>query len=414
MRLLLIIVAVFSLSACTKVAFKTDKQLALKVGTITDGVSDGISDGDSHNGGGSTPDGGKPPVYTGGGTATTGGGQNPTTGATNTGVGSEGGSVTPGTTMVDDSIPVNRHCSDAKSIALGVNVHAASTLKLNIYKNGSLVCSNTNTAALRPELKAGYFSFCSSLSSGTYQVDIIADGTSSLIVGASGNSPHNSFTFNGSSVSSDVQIVMDSNPNKAMELGTLPQHDASYVCDSSASPLYVDFRRDSSDTDFLSAPNNGVMFDILGANGTPAYHKSQISWFEKGKFALLTLPNSNGSVLNIDQLFGNNTLGDDDDFADNGFMALAKYDSNHDQVIDAQDAVYSQLRLWFDVDRDAKAEQRELKSLAQMQIVAIDLDYDPNYAERDKYGNEVKLKSVVKFSSGKLKPIFDLWFALGE
>lgn len=386
MRYLLFVLAIFSLSACNKVAFSTPKTLAMKQSTITP------TNGEHHHDGGTTT------------TTNNGGDKNPTASST----------PNPGIPIVGNQIPISRLCSDSQSIKLGANIHSASSLELTVYKSSgenatSVVCTNTNTAQLKSDLEAGHITMCAGLTDGNYTVSILANGSTELVVGAG----RNTFSINGGNENANIQILVDTNPNANQALGALLDHDPNIVCDANASPLYVDFRRSSEDVDFLSSPQNGVMFDILGANGSPAYHKSQISWFEKGKFALLTLPKA-GDVDNIDQLFGNNTLGDDGEFADNGFLALAKYDDNHDGVIDSKDAVYSKLRLWFDVDRDAKAEKRELKTLAEMKVVAIDLDYDPNYSERDNYGNQVKLKSVVKFADGNLKPIFDLWFALSN
>ena len=114
-----------------------------------------------------------------------------------------------------------------------------------------------------------------------------------------------------------------------------------------------------------------------------------------------------------DRLFGDNTIGPDDNFADNGFAALAKFDSNKDKKIDKEDNVYSSLRLWFDYNRNGKAERYELKTLESKKIISIDLDYDPNFYIKDKHGNEIKFMSVVKFKNQKMRPIFDVWFKLG-
>ncbi|NJM10137.1 MAG: hypothetical protein HC883_04450 [Bdellovibrionaceae bacterium] len=78
----------------------------------------------------------------------------------------------------------------------------------------------------------------------------------------------------------------------------------------------------------LSSPLLGVLFDILGLNDTPAHTKRQISWFNSGDAVshyFITLPDSSGRVLGIDQLFGNNTQGPDGRFAPNGYEALRKW-----------------------------------------------------------------------------------------
>lgn len=62
--------------------------------------------------------------------------------------------------------------------------------------------------------------------------------------------------------------------------------------------------------------------------------------------------------------------------AKNGFEALAQYDTNGDGVIDENDEIFDQLRLWVDENGDGVSDQGELKSLKDMHIKAINLDYD--------------------------------------
>lgn len=394
MRLFLIVFSLFSLSACTKVAFKMeDKANAMKADVFAP-VSNG--------------DGGVIPRVPGG-TTTVGVQPSPTP------IVSIPGVVTPLPTPIakepienPHDVGIDRHCSDNRSVEYGGNINASSTVVIKIYKAEALVCTLSDSALNKTGLNAGKISVEScNLTDGNFKMSVIADGKSMLV------GTNDQFSVDsGEVINSIVKVLIDSNPFDDNSLGGLPPHMANVVCDTRASPLYVDFRKDTSDYDILSAPEDGVMFDILGANGTPQYTKSQISWFEKGHFGLLALPDSSGAVKNIDQLFGDNTKGPDGTFASNGFTALAKHDSNGDQVIDRHDAVFSKLRLWFDFNRDGKADARELKTLDQMKLVAIDLDYDKNFREVDQYGNEIKYKSVVKFKSGKLRSIFDVWFKL--
>jgi hypothetical protein len=136
---------------------------------------------------------------------------------------------------------------------------------------------------------------------------------------------------------------------------------------------------------------------------------------------LLALPDENGQVTSIDQLFGNSTVGPDGRFADNGYQALAKYDgttadgyfqvAEADGFIDSRDPVYRRLRVWVDENLDGVAQASELIPLHRERIAAIDLDYSSDYAETDVYGNQTMMKSVVRHFDGSLDLIFDLWFA---
>ena len=56
-----------------------------------------------------------------------------------------------------------------------------------------------------------------------------------------------------------------------------------------------------------------------------------------------------------------------------GFAALAQYDANADGVIDANDAVYTQLRMWVDRNGNGTVDTGELETLAQAGVVSISL-----------------------------------------
>jgi hypothetical protein len=68
------------------------------------------------------------------------------------------------------------------------------------------------------------------------------------------------------------------------------------------------------------------------------------------------------------------------------------------------------LKLWSDKNKDGKSQKGELVSLSNAGLLAIDLTYDDSFSERDQYGNETRMKSVVKYSDGSYRLIFDLWF----
>lgn len=201
-------------------------------------------------------------------------------------------------------------------------------------------------------------------------------------------------------------------------------------CDKRASPLFIDtgFADGRRGMD-LTPPTAGILFDILGKNSTPRAHDvKRISWVQSTRYLFLVKPNAQGRVMGVDQMFGDNTFGPDGRFAADGFAALAKWDGTDldgrvggrgpasigsaapDGVINRKDAVYSELRLWADRDRNGVSSPEELVTLEQAGVVSIDLAYDPRYYEHDRFGNEVRLKSVVKYADGAVRLIFDLWF----
>jgi hypothetical protein len=206
----------------------------------------------------------------------------------------------------------------------------------------------------------------------------------------------------------------------------VPKKQQHKECDAyNSSPLVVDMRTSAEMKQIfeLTEPSQGVLFNVHGQNALPAADTpKQISWFKDPRIMPIVLPR-NGQVFGIDQLFGDNTLGPDGYFADDGFAALRKYDGynldtgevvNADGYITADDPIYSQLRLWFDRNQDGVANPNELISLERAGIEIIDLNYDPNFYSQDEYGNEIIYKSVIKFKDGTYKPVFDIWFAVNE
>ncbi|MFW5798164.1 MAG: hypothetical protein ACOCXX_00785, partial [Planctomycetota bacterium] len=93
--------------------------------------------------------------------------------------------------------------------------------------------------------------------------------------------------------------------------------------------------------------------------------------FVQGNDALLALDlNGNGHIESGRELFG------DQNGSRNGFEELARYDDNGDGRIDRDDAVYTRLRLWQDLDRNGASRRSELSSLVDKGIRAIELHYD--------------------------------------
>lgn len=195
-------------------------------------------------------------------------------------------------------------------------------------------------------------------------------------------------------------------------------------CFDYGSPLMIAYNSDVNNPEPLvfTSLAEGIMFDLLGLNAKPKPHTPvRISWYRSPQYYFLVLPDENGRVHGIDQLFGDNTHGPDGKFAANGYKALAKYDGmsadgktrvkEADGYITPEDPIYSKLRLWQDSNFDGIAQEGELLSLKQMDIQVIDLNADPNFKEEDQYGNLTTLKSVVKTGDGRYHLMFDIWFA---
>lgn len=81
--------------------------------------------------------------------------------------------------------------------------------------------------------------------------------------------------------------------------------------------------------------------------------------------------NLNGKIDDNRELFGDN----DPAYA-NGYEKLKAHDTNSDNIIDANDAVFSQLQIWQDLNGNGLADTGELKSLTEAGIQSIGLNYN--------------------------------------
>ena len=159
-----------------------------------------------------------------------------------------------------------------------------------------------------------------------------------------------------------------------------------------SSPLVLDLNGDGIE---FTSVGDGTNFDI-DAEGTT----DRTGWTtKKDAFddAFLVLDkNADGQVNDGSELFG------DQNGEENGYKELAKYDNNKDGKIDKNDPIYSQLRLWADMNGDGKVDHpQEWKTLEEMGVKEISTSYTQKFDENgdaltDEHGNDISLAGSFK------------------
>lgn len=160
------------------------------------------------------------------------------------------------------------------------------------------------------------------------------------------------------------------------------------------SPIVISIRG----TYRLTSVDDGVSFDI-DADGV----EERVAWTARGSdLAFLALDrNHNGRIDGGAELFG-------DVAAANGWVALAQLDANGDGNMDANDAAWSALLLWYDRDHNGRSTPNELSPVGSSEIIAISTSYRES-RRRDQFGNLFLYVGEIELPNERRKA-YDIYF----
>ncbi|KJC54173.1 hypothetical protein UP10_40625 [Bradyrhizobium sp. LTSPM299] len=159
-----------------------------------------------------------------------------------------------------------------------------------------------------------------------------------------------------------------------------------------ADPLVLDLNGDGFNLTAVSSA--APMFDVFGTG-----FSVRTGWVQPSDGILAIDKNGNGNIDDVGELIGGET--------GNGFAALARYDANGDGVIDANDAVYSQLRVWQDANGNAVVDPGELKTLSDLGIASINVSSTPQ-AGASAAGNTIEATGTFTWANGTTGAVGDV------
>ncbi len=164
-------------------------------------------------------------------------------------------------------------------------------------------------------------------------------------------------------------------------------------------PLIFDLDGDGLET--LST-DNGVYFDH-DANG----FAEQTGWVGADDGLIVMDRDNDGVIEDGTELFGDQTILKTGKTASDGFEALAEWDDNKDGKIDANDAIWSKLKIWQDADGDGYSSSSELFTLDEAGITAINLGSVTTNTS-DGNGNTITQQGTYAKSDGTMGIMGDL------
>ncbi|KIC35648.1 hypothetical protein RA27_22835, partial [Ruegeria sp. ANG-R] len=162
------------------------------------------------------------------------------------------------------------------------------------------------------------------------------------------------------------------------------------------SPLVIDLDGDGVAADLRHIYDDGIVYFDIDADG----FAERVGWTGGDDGHLALDRNGNGVIDDITELYGDDAMP--------AFDKLRLHDSNADGVLDAQDADFGSLLVWQDFNQDGISQDNELKSLAEHDIVSINLNDQAD--DRFVKENYISNVSTVTFAGGETAELADVHY----
>ncbi|MDK4679922.1 calcium-binding protein [Kingella negevensis] len=101
-------------------------------------------------------------------------------------------------------------------------------------------------------------------------------------------------------------------------------------------------------------------------------------WAAAGNGILALDLDKNGKIDSGKEIFGNHSVLSNGATAAHGYAALAELDSNHDNLINQADELFSSLKVWQDINQDGISQSNELFTLQALGIQSLNLEHQEN------------------------------------
>ncbi len=172
-------------------------------------------------------------------------------------------------------------------------------------------------------------------------------------------------------------------------------------------PIVIDV--DGDGVELVALDTDPVFFDRQG-NGIA----TATGWVAPDDGLLARDTDGDGKIRTQAELFGNDTL--------NAFDDLQTFDTDGNGRIDENDAIWSDLLIWRDLNQDGESQSNELFSLESLGVAAISLDRQDTVAlvtsdnfesvigTYDISGNQVDSEGFVIFDDGRQQDAFAIAF----